>query len=381
MDTHTAKQSLEAMFSPCTLGEIAVRNRIAMAPMTRARAPSRVPDDLLVDYYSQRAGAGLIISEATQISLQGTGCIATPGIHSAEQIAGWRRVTDAVHERGGRMICQLWHVGRVSHASMLPQGGVPVSSSAVSGQVNTFTADGYEPCTPPRALLLDEIPKVIEEYRQAALNAMAAGFDGVQVHAASGYLLDQFLRDGVNQRDDQYGGSVQNRARLLLEVTDAVCDAIGAARTAVRLSPFTVTWDCDDSDPASVFTYAVEALNSRDLAFLELVERGFDSIAVSGAEQERADGFTPARLRKHYSGTLMVNGCYDASSAAAIITSGFAQMVSIGRPYISTPDVVERWREGVALNPDVDAADWYGGGAQGYSDQPAMDSAGGHGRK
>ena len=360
-------------FSPIDLGSIHLANRFAMAPMTRARTPERIPTDAMVRYYLQRAGCGLIITEATQVSHQGTGSIATPGIHTPEQIAGWQRVTDAVHQAGGSIICQIWHVGRVSHSSLQQDGALPVSSSAVAGEVNTFTANGFEPCTPPRALELDEIPGVVEQYRQGALNAIAAGFDGVQVHAASGYLIDQFLRDGVNQRTDAYGGSVENRARFLLEVTDAVSEAIGPERTSVRLSPFTVTWDCTDSDPRSIFSHAVSELDQRDLAFLELVERGFDSIAVSNGSGKTPEEFAPAHLRALYTGRLMVNGCYDLASATEALQGGYADAVSLGRPFLSTPDVVERYRAGVALNPDSNPLTWYGGGEEGYCDLPAME--------
>lgn len=360
------------VFAPIKLGALNMNNRFAMAPMTRARAPAREPTEAMVAYYRQRAGAGLIITEATQVSEQGTGSIATPGIHTDKQIDGWRRVTDAVHSRGGQIVCQLWHVGRVSHHSMQPNGAAPVSASAVAGDIGTFTTEGYVPCTPPRALCHEEIPGLIEQYSRAADNAIRAGFDGVQIHAANGYLIDQFLRDGVNRRDDEYGGSAGNRLRFLLEVTDAVCQTVGPERTAVRLSPFTVTWDCSDSDPRQVFSLAVTALDRRNLAFLELVERGFDSIAVSNDAQLKADQFSPAHLRALYSGPLMVNGGYDLDSARSAISSGHAQAVSLGRPFISTPDVVERYLAGVPLNPDVDATSWYGGGEQGYCDQPSM---------
>mgnify|MGYP001823800260 FL=1 len=363
------------LFSPVTLGEIQLANRLAMAPMTRARAPERIPNEIMRRYYEQRAGAGLIITEATQISVQGTGSTATPGIHTPEQVAAWRRITDAVHARGGKIICQIWHVGRVSHASFQLNGQAPVCSSAVAGEVNTFTDNGFEACTPPRALDIDEIPGVIDQYRQGALNAMEAGFDGVQIHAASGYLIDQFLRDGVNQRNDAYGGSVENRARFLLEVTDAVCAAIGAGRVAVRLSPFTVTWDCQDSHPRSIFCHAVSELNKRPLAFLELVERGFDSIAVNTEQDESSGAFCPAELCELYAGPLMVNGCYDKDSAAMAIASGHAQAVSLGRPFISTPDVVERYLVGAELNPDLEPTTWYGGDDQGYCDTPLLADA------
>ncbi len=362
----------EIAFTPVRLGSLDLANRFAMAPMTRGRAPERVPTEAMLRYYSQRAGAGLIISEATQVSHQGTGSIATPGIHTREQIAGWQKVTDAVHAAGGSIICQIWHVGRVSHASLQLNGEAPVSSSAVAGAVDTFTAKGFEPCTPPRALEIDEIPGVVDQFRQGAINAVEAGFDGVQIHAASGYLIDQFLRDGVNRRSDRYGGPVENRARFLLEVTDAVCGAIGSGRTAVRLSPFTVTWDCSDSDPRAIFSHAVAELDKRDLAFLELVERGFDSIAVNDGSGKVAGEFTPGVLREIYRGRLMVNGCYDLESAEAVLASGYADAVSLGRPFISTPDVVERYQAGVPLNPDADIEAWYGGGEAGYCDWPAM---------
>lgn len=361
-----------SVFSPIQLGDIHMSNRLAMAPMTRARAPERIANDMMVEYYRQRASAGLIITEATQVSQQGTGSIATPGIETAEQIEGWRRVTDAVHAAGGQIICQIWHVGRVSHSSFQANGQAPVSSSAVAGQVNTFTANGFEPCTPPRALDLSEIPGVVDQYRQGAVNAMDAGFDGVQIHAASGYLIDQFLRDGVNQRADSYGGSVENRSRFLLEVTDAVCAAIGADRTSVRLSPFTVTWDCTDSNPRPLFSHAVSELNKRNLAFLEIVERGFDSIAVSNEDPEDTAAFCPADLRPLYSGNLMVNGCYDLESARGALENGYAQAVSLGRPFISTPDIVARYHTGTALNPDLEPVTWYGGGEEGYCDTLSM---------
>ncbi len=359
-------------FSPVQLGSLSLANRFAMAPMTRARAPDRIPTDAMVRYYTQRAGAGLIITEATQVSDQGTGSIATPGIHTELQIEGWRRVTDAVHQAGGRIICQIWHVGRVSHDSLQKGGLQPVSSSAVAGEVNTFTANGFEPCTPPRALELEEIPSVVEQYRQGAVNAMEAGFDGVQIHAASGYLIDQFLRDGVNKRTDEYGGSVENRARFLLEVTDSVCKAIGSDKVSVRLSPFTVTWDCSDSDPEPIFSHAVRELDKRNLAFLELVERGFDSIAVSNDSEIDPGAFSPDTLLKLYDGALMVNGCYDLQSASSILQRPGVEAVSLGRPFISTPDVVERYRAGVDLNPDSDPLTWYGGSEEGYCDLPAM---------
>ena len=358
-----------ALFTPATLGEIRLSNRLVMAPMTRARCPQRMPTDSVVSYYSQRAGAGLIITEATQVSVQGTGSVATPGIHTQEQLEAWRRVTEAVHARGGSIICQLWHVGRVSHECFQQHGAAPVSSSDVHGEINTFTANGFERTTPPRPLDIAEIPGVVTDFARGANNAINAGFDGVQIHGASGYLIDQFLRDGCNLRDDAYGGSVENRCRFLLEVTDAVIDAVGARRTSVRLSPFTVTWDCRDSNPQPLFTHAVRELDKRGLAFLEIVERGFDSVAVSTGKQA-ADTFNPGHIREAYQGRLVVNGCYQPADAASAIERAYAEAVSIARPYISTPDYAERVAAGLPMNQDVDPADWYGGGDEGFIDLP-----------
>ena len=364
-------QQYSALFTPVTLGSLELKNRLVMAPMTRARAPDRVPTESLLAYYAQRAGAGLIISEATQVSVQGTGSIATPGIHTDDQVAGWQRVTEAVHARGGTIICQIWHVGRVSHACFQKHGQAPVSSSDVHGEINTFTANGFERTTPPRPLDLGEIPGIVADYARGADNAMRAGFDGVQIHGASGYLIDQFLRDGCNKRDDAYGGSVENRCRFLLEVTDAVTGAIGADHTSVRLSPFTVTWDCRDSNPQPLFTHAAKELEKRDLAFLEIVERGFDSVAVTNADQA-SDDFSPRHIRQAYQGRLVVNGCYQPADAVAAIESGYAEAISIARPYISTPDYAERVAAGAPMNPDVDPAFWYGGGDEGYIHLPQM---------
>jgi N-ethylmaleimide reductase len=241
----------------------------------------------------------------------------------------------------------------------------------VHGEINTFTANGFERTTPPRPLRLEEIAGVVEDYATGARNAIEAGFDGVQIHAASGYLIDQFLRDGCNRRQDDYGGSVENRCRFLVEVTDAVAGAVGRERTSVRLSPFTETWDCRDSNPQPLFTHAVEQLDKRDLAFLEVVERGFDSVAVTNTRLEQQE-FIPQDIREAYRGRLVVNGCYQPADAAAAVDSGYAEAVSIARPYISTPDYAERVANGVPLNPDADPTGWYGGGDEGYIDLPAM---------
>ncbi|MEE3332482.1 MAG: alkene reductase [Myxococcota bacterium] len=361
------------LFSPTTLGAFELRNRIVMAPMTRARAGSeRIPNALMAEHYSQRAGAGLIVTEATQISLQGTGSISTPGIHSQKQIDGWRLVTDSVHEAGGAIALQLWHVGRVSHASMQVDGQAPVSASAVHGEVNTFTANGFERTTPPRALERDEISGVVEDFAQGAHNAIAAGFDGVEIHGANGYLIDQFLRDGVNQRTDDYGGSVENRSRLLLEVTDAVIGAVGADRTGVRISPFTVTWDCVESDPAPLFLHATRELDKRGLAFLDVVERMEASIATADRDTDTATEFSPEDLRAVYTGSYIANGGYTQETAEAAVESQHADAVAFARWYISNPDLAERFAADAELNLNINFVGAYGGNEVGYTDYPTM---------
>lgn len=356
------------LLSPVLLGSVELKNRIVMAPMTRARTPSTVPNPLNVTYYGQRASAGLIITEATQVSVQGTGSWATPGIYTPEQIAGWRLVTDAVHEAGGKIFCQIWHSGRVSHPFFQKNGELPVSSSAVRGDVKTFIDTGFVPTPEPRALKLEEIPGVVEQFRQGALNAIAAGFDGVEIHGANGYLIDQFLRDGVNQRNDRYGGPIENRCRFLLEVTDAVCGAIGSARTALRISPFSVNWDCHDSNLKALFTHAAAELNQRDLAFLEVVENINESAGISagGATSE----FSIDDILAVYGGRLVINGGYNAESSEKALLQSKAQAVSFGRPYIANPDLVERFALGAPLSPMADPTGAYGGREGGYVDYP-----------
>lgn len=361
------------LFSPVQLGALTLKNRIVMAPMTRSRTPSTIPTESMATYYAQRAGAGLIITEATQVSIQATGAYATPGIHTAEQIAGWKRVTDAVHAAGGRIICQIWHSGRVSHTFFQRDGELPVAPSAVKGDIKTFTDKGFEETPQPRALELEEIPGVVEQFRQGALNAMEAGFDGVEIHGANGYLIDQFLRDGVNQRTDAYGGPVENRCRFLLEVTDAVIDAVGAERTGVRLSPFSVTWDCRESNPKPLFVHAAAELAKRDLAFLEVVEQINDS-AISGGGSS-AD-FNIDHIRAVYAGNLIVNGRYNPERANAVLEQGKAAAVSFGQLYIPNPDLAERFAVGAPLNEMGDPSIVYGGGDRGYIDFPRMDEQG-----
>jgi N-ethylmaleimide reductase len=358
------------LFTPVQLGAFALKNRIVMAPMTRARTPSTVPTESMAKYYAQRAGAGLIITEATQVSLQATGAWATPGIYTQEHIAGWQRVTDAVHAAGGKILCQIWHSGRVSHQFFQKDGELPVAPSAVKGAIKTFIDTGFAETPEPRALELDEIPGVVEQFRQGALNAMQAGFDGVEIHGANGYLIDQFLRDGVNKRTDRYGGSVENRCRFLLEVTDAVIDAIGADFTAVRISPFSVTWDCRESNHKPLFQHAAKELGKRNLAFLEIVEKINEAKNVSSGGSS-AD-FNADDIRAVYSGRLMINGGYTAERADAVIRAAGADAVSFGQLYIHNPDLAERFAHGAPLNAMGDPAKVYGGGDAGYIDFPVL---------
>lgn len=372
--------ALNHLFSPLTLGDLTLANRVVMAPMTRARVPSRTPDASTVTYYAQRAGAGLIVTEATTVSAQANGSVATPGIYSEEQIAGWKQVTDAVHDRGGKIAVQLWHTGRVSHSSLQPENAAPVSASAIAGEVLTFTENGFEPTTPPRALAVSEIPEVVAQFVQAAHNAMDAGFDAVEIHAGSGYLLDQFMRDGTNQRSDDYGGSVANRCRLVLEVVDAVSAAIGRGRTGIRISPMLVTWDCIDSDPASLFSYLASELGKRQLAFLDMIERNVSSFAVSGDDDGTDKEAGVRRIRAAFNGNYIANGCYSGDSADAAIASGYASAVSFGRDFISNPDLARRLRLGSALNEPAQPTDYYGdGGDKGYIDFPTLPDQAGQG--
>jgi len=354
------------LFSPTRLGDIAVNNRIAMAPLTRNRAqPDRVPSPLAATYYQQRASAGLIIAEATQISPLGQGYLDTPGIYNAAQIAGWKAVTDAVHAQGGRIVLQLWHVGRISHTSLLPDGQVPVAPSALRANAKTYTANGFEDVSAPRALDIGEIPALIEDYRSAARNAIAAGFDGVEVHAANGYLIDQFLRDGSNARQDGYGGSIENRTRLLFEVVQAVAEAIGPARTGVRLSPVTPANDAHDSDPQPLFNRAVERLDSIEgLAFIHVIE------GATGGPRDNIP-FDYAQLRALFRGAWISNNGYDHARAEQAVASGYADMVAFGRAFIANPDLVERLRTHAPL-AEMDPDTLYGGGAHGYTDYPPL---------
>jgi len=354
------------LFTPVRLGVLDLPNRIVMAPLTRSRAPDHgVQKAMNAEYYAQRASAGLIIAEATQISQQGQGYAFTPGIYSPEQIAGWRQVTEAVHAKGGRIFLQLWHVGRISHRSLQPDGGLPVAPSAIRPEGKAFTEAGFVPFETPRALEREELPGIVEQFAQGARNAMTAGFDGVEIHAANGYLLDQFLRDGTNRRDDDYGGSVENRARLMLEVTAAVTAAVGAERVGIRLSPLSPANDMHDSDPRTTFTHAVSALNRFGLAYLHVVE------GATRGPREVEGGFDLQELRRAFDGLYMANNGYDFALAQKTLAQGRADLVAFGRPFIANPDLVARFRLGAALN-EPDSSTFYGGDAHGYTDYPSL---------
>lgn len=352
------------LFQSLTLGKLTLPNRIVMAPLTRNRAAAgNAPGPLAPLYYAQRASVGLIISEATQISPLGQGYIATPGIHSAEQVAGWRQVTNAVHAAGGRMFAQLWHVGRISHSSLLPDGQPPVAPSAIRAASKTFTAQGFADVSEPRALKLEEIAQVVADYRRAAANAIDAGFDGVEVHAANGYLIDQFLRDSSNHRHDAYGGSIENRTRFLFEVVQAVASEIGAERVGVRFSPVSEFNDVRDSQPQALFERAVERMDALHIAYVHIIE------GQTGGD--RGTSFDYTELRRRFSGVWMLNNGYDGESAAQAVGAGRADLIAIGRPLIANPDYVERLRRNAPLNA-LDAATLYGGDARGYTDYLAL---------
>lgn len=358
---------MASLFDPIQLGAIAAPNRILMAPLTRGRSHGvHVPITALkADYYAQRASAGLIIAEATGISQEGSGWPAAPGIWNAEQVEAWKPVTEAVHKAGGRIMLQLWHMGRLVHPDFLG-GAQPVSASATTAPGDAHTATGKKPYVEARALRLDEIPRLIEDYVLAARNAISAGFDGVQLHAANGYLIDQFLRGNSNFRDDAYGGSINNRIRLLSEVTSALIGEVGAGRTAVRLSPNGDSQGCDDDQPVALFTAAAKALQGLDIAFLELREqKPYGNFGASDVPPVSPD------IRKVFTNPLILNQEYRADSAAADVASGLADGISFGRPYISNPDLVERLRSGAEWTPD-NMRTWYSAGAEGYTDYPVL---------
>ncbi len=362
----------DTLFQPLKLGAIEAKNRILMAPLTRGRAtmPGNVPNEMMATYYRQRANAGLIISEATGISVEGLGWPAAPGIWSDEQVEAWKPVTQGVHDEGGQIVLQMWHMGRLVHPDFLG-GAAPVSPSATTAPGHAHTFEGRKDYEPARALSTDDIARVVEDYRHAAKNAKAAGFDGVQLHGANGYLVDQFLRDSTNLRDDAYGGPAENRVRFLREVLTALCDVWGADRVSVRLSPNGETQGCDDSDPATTFAAAAQVIEDLGLAFLELREPG--PKGTFGATDVPKQS---PMIRDVYSGALVLNSDYDAAQATADIEAGKCDAVAFGRPYISNPDLAQRIQAGAEWAENVNVPQsWYLPGPAGYIDYPAMEDA------
>jgi len=360
---------MASLFDPIQLGAVSAPNRILMAPLTRGRSSrEHVPSDLMPTYYAQRASAGLLITEATGITQEGLGWPFAPGIWSDEQTEAWKPVTEAVHKAGGRIFIQLWHMGRLVHPSFLG-GEAPVSSSATTAPFKAHTYDGKQPYAEARALRLDEYPRLLEDYRRATRNAKAAGFDGVQIHAANGYLIDQHLRDNTNFRTDAYGGAPENRIRLLREVAEAVAGEIGADRTAVRMSPNGNSQGAEDSDPGAVFPLAAKALSEIGIAFLELRELSPEG-TFGASDQPKVSPL----IRPVFDGPLVLNQDYDLARAEADIASGLADAIAFGRPFISNPDLVERLRVGAPLTPD-NMATWYSQGSEGYTDYPRLAEA------
>jgi len=353
------------LFSSLTIGDLSLANRMVMAPMTRNRAAAgNVPQAMNVEYYRQRAAAGLIITEASQVSPEGVGYPATPGIHSNEQVAGWRKVTDAVHQEGGHIFIQLWYCGRISHPNMLPNQQAPVAPSAIRPDGEAITYEGMQAFVEPRALETDEIPGIVAQYKHAASQAKAAGFDGIEVHAANGYLVDQFLRDGSNQRSDQYGGSIENRMRFLNEILDAVCEVWPANRVGVRLTPENSFNSMSDSNPQQHFDYIVKQLNARGLAYIHMLEG--DMMTKQCQVNYRA-------LRDSYQGVYMANNGYDKTRAQNALANGDCDLVAFGVLYLANPDLVNRFKIDAPFNtPDQDT--FYGGDEKGYTDYPFLQS-------
>lgn len=367
-----------SLFEPVVAGALRLSNRIVMAPLTRNRSPRAVPQPITAAYYAQRASAGLIITEATAISQQGQGYSDVPGLYAPEQIEGWRRVTDAVHAASGTIVTQLWHVGRISHASLQPGGGAPVAPSAIRATAKTYIVDedgqgSFADTSEPRALAIEELPGIVEDYRRAARAAMNAGFDGVELHSANGYLLDQFLRSGSNQRSDAYGGSIANRSRLLQEVIEAIVTETGPGRAGVRISPVTPSNDAYDPNPQPLFEHVVRMLARYPLAYVHVVE------GATGGARDHVQGDSPFdydALRAAYraaggQGAWMVNNGYDKLMAEAAVSGGRADLVAFGKPFIANPDLVRRMRENAPLN-EGDRKTYYGGGENGYTDYPAL---------
>lgn len=355
------------LFQPVRIGDIELSNRIIMSPLTRCRSNEAAGDlpgsELNITYYRQRATAGLIISEGTQVSPVGKGYVATPGIYSDAQTEGWKPIVAAVHAAGGKMVAQIWHVGRITHPE-LTGGAQPVAPSAVAPNVVAYTHTGKHDIPVPHALSIEEIQTVIAQFRQAAANARRAGFDGVEIHGANGYLIDQFLRDGANHRTDQYGGSVENRCRFALAIVDACIAEIGAGRVGIRLSPLTPFNDLADSNPQAVFGYLIEALNERGIAFIDMIE------GATGGPRD-LPGFDYAWARRTFKGAYIANNGYTREMAIDAVESGRADAVAFGRAYLANPDLVKRLATGAPLN-EPNPKTFYGGGAEGYTDYPAL---------
>ena len=357
------------LFSSYDLGPSQLKNRMVMAPMTRNRAGrGNSPQPVNALYYAQRAGAGLIITEASQVSPQGLGYPDMPGIYSPEQIAGWRMVTDLVHSRGGLIFLQLFHCGRISHPSLQPEGGIPVAPSAIKPEGEAMTYEGPQPFVTPRALETEEISEIINQFRQGAENALAANFDGVEIHGANGYLVDQFLRDGTNQRADQFGGSIENRARFLFEVSKEVVNVMGQGRVGVHISPGNPFNDIYDSDSEGLFYHIAEGLNRFPLAYLHVVEMDLANPTDFNGDLNPIT----KKVRNIYKGTYMTNGGYDRDGAERVLETGDADLVSFGRPYLANPDLPERFRKNAPLN-EPDESSFYGGDETGYTDYPFLD--------
>ncbi len=357
---------VEKLFTPIAIGDLTLPNRVVLAPLTRNRAlpDGDVPHALNAEYYAQRASAGLIITEASQISPEGKGYILTPGIYSPEQVAGWRLVTDAVHGKGGHIFCQLWHVGRISHVSLQPNGQAPVAPSAIQAKAQTFAATGPVDVSPPRALRLDEIPRLIDDYAKAARNAKQAGFDGIELHAANGYLIDQFLRDGSNKRTDAYGGSLENRTRLLAEVLAVLTEVFPSKRVGVRLSPFSSFSDMTDSDPLAMFGAALERANDAGLGYVHIIEG-----ETGGPREFPAEAVSLVRAK--FRGAYMANNGYDRETAIEAVQTGAADLIAFGKLFLANPDLVARLEQDAPLNTP-DPATFYGGDAHGYTDYPTL---------
>ncbi|MEW9524065.1 alkene reductase [Agrobacterium radiobacter] len=369
---------MTSLFEPAQAGDIALANRIVMAPLTRNRSPGAIPNNLNATYYEQRATAGLIVTEGTPISQQGQGYADVPGLYKREAIEGWKQVTDGVHSAGGKIVAQIWHVGRISHTSLQPHGGQPVAPSAIPAKSKTYIIndDGtgtFAETSEPRALTIDDIGLILEDYRSGARAALEAGFDGVEIHAANGYLIEQFLKSSTNQRTDEYGGSIENRARFLLEVVDAVAEEIGAGRTGIRLSPVTPANDIFEADPQPLYNYVADQLGKRNLAFIHVVE------GATGGPRDFKQGDKPfdyAAFKAAYrnaggKGLWIANNGYNRESAIEAVESGKVDAVAFGKAFIANPDLVRRLKNDAPLN-EPNQPTFYGGGAEGYTDYPAL---------